>query len=56
MNAAEIDGRTCNVDKSFLEVDECKTLEEEKYKGKQLIIYNRTKHGPMKYECEKIVP
>jgi len=56
MNDAETNGRTCHVDKSFLEVDECKTLEEEKYKGKQLIIYDRIKHGPMKYECEEIVP
>ena len=33
MNDAEPNGRSCYVDKSFLEVDECKTLEEEKYKG-----------------------
>jgi len=50
---SSMDGKTersCHVDKCFLEVEESKTLEEEKYKGKQLIIYNREKHGPMKYE------
>jgi len=56
-NPDETNGRSCHVDKCFLEVEKSKTLEEEKYKGKQLIIYSRTKHGPMKYECEEeIVP
>ena len=45
-------GRSCHVDKSFLEVKESRTVEEEKYKGKHLIIYNRTKHGPLQYELD----
>ena len=47
-------GRTCHVDKSFLEVKKSQMLEEEKYKGKHLIIYNRSKHGPLQYELQTL--
>jgi len=51
-NTEEKSGRSCNVDKCFLEIEESKTLEKERYKDKQLVIYSRKTNGPMQYEIK----
>ena len=44
--------RTCQITKCFLEVSKSSTLSEEKYLKKQLVIYDRQKHGPLQCEQE----
>ena len=45
-------GRKCHVDKCLLEIQHSKNLTEEQHQGKHLVIYDRAKHGPLKYETE----
>ena len=45
--------RSCQITKCYLEVGKSQTISEEKYLGKQLIIYDRQKHGPLKFEQNK---
>merc|ERR1712062_838601 len=40
----------CQISRCFLEVSKSSTLSEEKYLSKQLVIYDRQKHGPLQYE------
>ena len=47
------ENRHCHVKKCFLEVRTCATLGPEQYEGKQLVIYDREKHGPLTYENKK---
>ena len=42
--------RSCQITKCFLEVSKSSTISEEKYLRKQLVIYDRQKHGPLQYE------
>lgn len=42
--------RSCQISRCFLEVSKSSTLSEEKYLSKQLVIYDRQKHGPLQYE------
>lgn len=44
---------SCFVNQCYLKVSTTTKLEEEGYKNKKLIIYDRSKHGPMEYESSK---